>query len=92
MDHLVASSHVVNGKVINSEVYIQTVTLFHSAFPGFRVTIEDMATEGDKVVVHHTHQATHTGEFWAFFRMPSKSYGRGDIFRVKDSKMVEQWI
>ena len=39
------------------------VGVFHSAFPDFRVTLEDQIAEGDKVVNRWTVRGTHQGEF-----------------------------
>ena len=39
------------------------VGIYHSAFPGFRVTLEDQVAEGDKVVNRWKVQGTHPGEF-----------------------------
>lgn len=37
--------------------------VFHSAFPDFRVTLEDQIAEGKKVVNRWTVRGTHRGEF-----------------------------
>ena len=39
------------------------VSIFHSAFPDFRVTLDDQIAEGDKVVNRWTARGTHRGEF-----------------------------
>src|ERR687893_664417 len=39
------------------------VGIFHSAFPDFRVTLEDQIAEGDKVVNRWTVRGTHGGGF-----------------------------
>ena len=41
----------------------QYVGVFHSAFPDFRVTLEDQIAEGKKVVNRWTVRGTHRGEF-----------------------------
>lgn len=41
----------------------ECVGVFHSAFPDFRVTLEDQIAEGDKVVNRWTVRETHRGEF-----------------------------
>src|SRR5919199_534431 len=40
------------------------VVTWHAAFPDFRVTIEDLLAEGDRVVVHATLRGTHRGDFF----------------------------
>ena len=39
----------------------QLITMLHSAFPDFHVTIEDQLAEGDKVVTRFTARGTHQG-------------------------------
>ncbi|MFQ5859457.1 MAG: ester cyclase [Anaerolineae bacterium] len=41
----------------------QFVTVLLAGFPDFRITVEDMVAEGDKVVVRATWRGTHKGEF-----------------------------
>ncbi len=41
----------------------QWVTMAHSAFSDFHITIEDMIAEGEQVVVRWTMNGTHTGDF-----------------------------
>jgi steroid delta-isomerase-like uncharacterized protein len=42
----------------------QHVTLFRTAFPDLRVTVDDMVAEGDTVVAFWTVSGTHNGEWW----------------------------
>jgi steroid delta-isomerase-like uncharacterized protein len=64
--------------------------IIKSAFPGSRVTIEDMIAEGDKVVVRITCQNKHQGDF-----MGIPATGKDcpistlTIARVKDDKIAE---
>jgi predicted ester cyclase len=69
-----------------------TTTLFRSAFPDFKVTIDDLIAEGDKVVVRSTWSGTHKGEFMG--NAPtgkSVSFGVIDIIRFAGGKAVEHW-
>lgn len=64
----------------------------HSAFPDFRVEIEQLLAEGDTVVIHSRFLGTHEGEF-----MGIPATGRAmdmaviDIVRVADGKIIEHW-
>jgi steroid delta-isomerase-like uncharacterized protein len=70
----------------------QFAAMMRSAFPDLHLTIEDMISEGDKVVMRSTWSGTHEGEF-----MGIPATGRRvtvsaiDISRVADGKMVEHW-
>ena len=45
------------------DAFRQLLGMFDSAFPGHRVTIDELVAEEDYVSVLHTHTATHTGPF-----------------------------
>jgi steroid delta-isomerase-like uncharacterized protein len=70
----------------------QFAAMMRSAFPDLHLTIEDMISEGDKVVMRSTWSGTHEGEF-----MGIPATGRRvtvsaiDISRVADGRMVEHW-
>ena len=74
------------------EAVKQLSTMFRSAFPDFKVTIDDIIAEGDKVVVRSTWSGTHKG---AFMGIPptgkSVSFGVFDIARFAGGKVVEHW-
>ena len=61
-------------------------------FEGFRATILDQVTEGDKVVTRKVFTGTHTGDFGGI-----EPTGREveihviDIVRVQDGRIVEHW-
>jgi steroid delta-isomerase-like uncharacterized protein len=65
---------------------------FRAAFPDLQGTIEDMITEGDKVVVRGTISGTHQGDL-----MGIPSTGRRvtvtliDVNRIEGGKLVERW-
>src|SRR3990172_10163106 len=48
---------------LNREGYKQVLTMFRTAFPDMRLTIEDQVSEGDKVVTRWTVRGTHRGDF-----------------------------
>jgi predicted ester cyclase len=74
----------------------QLITMLHTAFPDFHVTIEDQLAEGDKVVTRFTARGTHQG----VWRSPlgaieptGKSFEHEGIriFRIADNRLVETW-
>jgi predicted ester cyclase len=66
--------------------------MFRSAFPDFRMTIEDLIAEEDIVVARFTQGGTHRGTF-----MGAAPTGRQvqfteiGILRVAGGKVVESW-
>ncbi len=70
----------------------QLTAMFHRAFPDFKVTLDDMIAEGDKVVVRSTWSGTHKGEFMGIPPTSKKvSFGVIDIIRMAGGKAVEHW-
>ena len=73
-----------------SEGVKQMSTMFRSAFPDFKATIDDMIAEGDKVVVRGTWSGTHKGEFMGIPPTGKRvSIGVIDIIRIAGGKFVE---
>ena len=70
----------------------QLTAMLHSAFPDFKVTIDDLVAESDKVVIRQTWRGTHKG---GFMGIPptgrSVSFGVIDIIRIAGGKGVEHW-
>lgn len=70
----------------------QVFGMFRSAFPDFHTTIEDMISEGDRVVTRLTMHGTHKGEFMGIPATGKKiSVPVIDIIRLSDGKAVERW-
>jgi steroid delta-isomerase-like uncharacterized protein len=70
----------------------QMTTMFRSAFPDFKVTIDDMIADGDKVVVRSTWSGTQKGEFMGIPPTGKPvSFGVIDIVRFAGDKVVEHW-
>jgi len=71
----------------------QLITSFRTAFPDIKGTIEDMITEGDKVVVRYVWCGTHQGP-WMGIPPTGKpvNFTSIDIFRIANGKVVEQWV
>ncbi len=63
-----------------------------AAFPDSRTTIEDLVTEGDRVVMRGTVTGTHRGAFMGApptgksFKVTTMS-----VFRIANGKIVEHW-
>lgn len=63
-----------------------------SWFPDYRVEIDELLAEGDRVVMRFTVSGTHGGEMMGFpptgksFRVPGVSE-----YRIRDGKAVEHW-
>jgi steroid delta-isomerase-like uncharacterized protein len=82
------------GEVRGLEAFKQLVTLYRTAFPDFRVPIEDLVAEGDKVVVRWTARGTHQGELLG----NAPSGNRVDLPGIlidrfsSGGKIEEQWI
>ncbi len=74
------------------EAVKQFFAMMRSAFPNFRMTIEDMIGEGDIVVARAIMRATNSGPFMG---MPPTgkqvSMEFIDLVRFADGKIVEHW-
>jgi steroid delta-isomerase-like uncharacterized protein len=65
---------------------------FLTGFPDLHFTIEDMISEGDKVVLRWRVEGTHTGEFMGVAPSNKKiTLGTNQIFRVENGQLVEAW-
>jgi steroid delta-isomerase-like uncharacterized protein len=67
-------------------------TMFRSAFPDMKFTMEDILEDGDKIVVRAMITGTHKGEF-----MGIPATGKSvrvqaiDMVRFENGKMMEHW-
>ncbi|MDQ3912231.1 MAG: ester cyclase [Actinomycetota bacterium] len=67
-------------------------SMFRQAFPDSYFTVEDMISEGDKVVTRKTFHGTHEGEFMGIPPTGRPvSIGLIDIVRIADGRVVEHW-
>lgn len=70
----------------------QVWTMLLRAFPDLHVAVEDVITEGDKIVSRNTVTGTHQGEFMG---LPptgrSVSYNEIFIFRFAGGRIAEIW-
>lgn len=63
-----------------------------TAFPDLRLDIEDVVSEGDKVLARLTIRATHQGEFMDIPPTGKEvEVGVLDLFRIADGRLEEHW-
>ena len=88
-------SHQPDGPTLQSgpEDVKRFVSEFRSAFPDFRISIDDQIAEGDKVMVHATIRGTHHREFRGMAPTGKHIEERGfSVFRFsEEGKVVESW-
>jgi steroid delta-isomerase-like uncharacterized protein len=68
------------------------VSMYRSAFPDLRLTIDDLLAHEDKVVWRWHSEGTHSGEFLGL--LPTNRHGSVtgiSIARLEDGKVVESW-
>ena len=62
------------------------------AFPDLRVTIEDLISDGDKVVSRNTVTGTHMGDYMGHPATGTRiTYSEIFIFRFADGRIAETW-
>jgi len=72
---------------------IELISMYYDALPDYKHTIEDVISEGDKVVVRSTNRGTHTGEFMGIPPTGNKvEYGEIAIVRFADGKIAAVWV
>ena len=68
------------------------ITRVRQAFPDWHEAVEDMVTEGGKVVTRYTSTGTHRGAFRGLAPTGTKiTVPEISIYRVARGKVVEQW-
>ena len=95
-DEIIAPNYVYHGPIgmefKGPEGFKQLITMFRTAFPDMRVTVEDMVAEGDKVVSRITGRGTHKGEFMGIAATGKQvTYTGILIVRFAGGKEVEVW-
>ena len=93
-DELVAKDHVYyyNPRFAGAEGQKQLATMFLTAFPDLRLTVEAQIAEGDTVVSRMTARGTHTGDLMGI-APPGKQVTMPfiSIMRLADGKIAEEW-
>jgi steroid delta-isomerase-like uncharacterized protein len=68
------------------------VALYHSAFPDMEITIDEIATAGDKVTARFTINGTHEGDLPGLPATGKTISIQGlDLYHIKAGKIVEFW-
>src|SRR5215203_2236173 len=66
--------------------------MYLDAIPDFRVTIEELVAEGDKVAVRRSYAGTHRGELLGIPPTGKQMRISGiSIFRLAEGKIAEHW-
>ena len=75
------------------ESFKHFVTMLHNAFPDMVFTIEDLISEGDKVVVRGIVRGTHKGVFRGIAPTGKPVHWTAiHILRVRDGQFTERWV
>ena len=68
------------------------ITGLRAAFPDLQTTIEDIFSDGEKVVVRFTVRGTHSGPFQGMAPTGREATWRGvNIYRVSGGRIRETW-
>ena len=94
--------NAVNGKektrallepFVTDEALFEHVAMFEGGFPRYRIAVEDMIEEGNKIAVRARFQGTHTGNFNGIpptgktVDLPFMI-----IYMVEGQKIVQHWL
>jgi steroid delta-isomerase-like uncharacterized protein len=93
IDELIAPEHISQARnVAGRERLKQLITMFRSAFPDLRFTVEDLFVKRDKVVVRWIARGTHQGRFLDVAPTGKQLKVAGiTIGRIEGGKIVEEW-
>ena len=90
VSHFPQSSHMPERRGIDGAR--EGLVRIKAAFPDWNEAIDDMVTEGNKVVTRYTSTGTHRGEFRGVAPSGRKvTVPEISIYRVQKGKVVEQW-
>ena len=97
VDELLTDSYVRHDpnspEVRGPEEEKQLISMYRSAFPDLRFTIEDMVAEDDKVAMRVSISATHKGELLGIPPTENRlSLTAMEIYRLREGKIEEQWV
>ena len=74
------------------DAFKQLFSMIRGAFPDFRMDVQDMIAEGDKVVARIIGHGTHQGEFMGISPTSNRiEMSAIDIFRIEGGKIAEHW-
>jgi len=70
----------------------EMIRLFHVAFPDYKMTIEDIIAEDDRVAVRMTAEGTHKGEILGIKPTGNRiDVMTISIVRISNDRIVERW-
>lgn len=80
------------GSDTDREGFKEGFRTFHSAFSGFRVSVDDVLAEGDKLAVRWTARMDHTGDGFGFpaTGVPVAIEGMS-FMRLRNGRVAEGW-
>jgi steroid delta-isomerase-like uncharacterized protein len=88
----IAHNPVIPGNPLPYNMYKQVCLLHLAAFPDFRVTVENIITEADKVAVRWQVNGTHLGSLMGIPPTGrSVTFTGMTMYRFADGKIVENW-
>jgi steroid delta-isomerase-like uncharacterized protein len=77
---------------VGREEYKKVFTNLRRAFPDARWLMDDLLTDGDKVIARWTFTGTHKGQFYNIPPSGKKvTYPIIAIYRIADGKIAEDW-
>jgi len=94
VDELIASNYVVRGfgeaEFNGPDGFRQLVTMYRTAFPDLRTTIDDTVAEGDRLALRYTLRGTHKGDLMGIAPTGKQVTITGAVFaRFEGGKQVE---
>ena len=92
VDEIFPERFAFDGQEMSAESFKQLVTMWRTAFPDMRYTLENIIAEEDKVVDHWTARGTHRGRLFGI--APTGKYFENmgiNIHHIVDGKIVEIW-
>jgi predicted ester cyclase len=94
-DELIAANfinHAAPGASPGPASFKQLATMYRTAFPDVQFIIEDLLSDGDKVVIRNTFRGTHRGPFMGIAPTGRNiSQEQMHIVRVASGQIVEHW-
>jgi len=80
------------GPVVGPEAFRQLVETYRTAFPDVHLTVEDVISAGDRVVVRWISRGTHLGPMMGLPPTGRKIEVMGiSIFRMAGGQVAEEW-
>jgi steroid delta-isomerase-like uncharacterized protein len=81
------------GEVHGLEGFKGLVSMYHTALPDLRVPIEDLISEGDRVVTRWRARGTHRGELMGNAPTGNQASVTGILIdRISGGKIEEEWV